>query len=71
MPTFRNTLSVPSSQAGRCDIYLPMKMEHTECSETSAYILQTPGYYQKESIQHIEHGESLKSRVVFFSISLC
>jgi len=30
-------------------IYLPMKMEQTECSETSAYKLQTP----KESIQHV------------------
>jgi hypothetical protein len=25
--------------------YPPMKMEQTECSETSAYIIQTPGYY--------------------------
>ena len=33
-----------------------------ECSETSAYKLQTPGNYPKESIQHTEHGESLKSR---------
>ena len=32
-------------------IYLPMKMEQTECSETSAYKLQTPGNYPKESIQ--------------------
>ena len=40
-----------------------MKMEQTECSETSAYKLQTPGNYPKESIQHTEHGESLKSRI--------
>jgi hypothetical protein len=32
-------------------IYLPMKMEQTECSETSAYKHQTPGNYPKESIQ--------------------
>jgi hypothetical protein len=38
-------------------------MEQTECSETSAYKLQTPGNYPKESIQHLERGESLKSRV--------
>jgi hypothetical protein len=38
-------------------------MEQTECSETSEYKLQTPGNYQKESIQHLEHGESLKSRI--------
>jgi hypothetical protein len=43
-------------------IYLPMKMEQTECSEISAFKLQTPGNYPKESIQFIEFGESLKSR---------
>ena len=40
----------------------PMKMEQTECSETSAYKIQTPGNYPEESIEHSEHGESLKSR---------
>jgi len=40
-----------------------MKMEQTECSETSAYEIQTPGNYPEESIQHTEHGESLKSRI--------
>jgi len=30
-----------------------MKMEQTVCSETSAYKIQTPGNYPKESIQHI------------------
>jgi len=40
-----------------------MKMEQTECSETSAYKIQTPGNYPEESIQHSEHGESLKSRM--------
>ena len=44
-------------------IYLPMKMEQTECSETSAYKLQAQGNYPKESIQHTEHGESFKSRL--------
>jgi hypothetical protein len=28
-----------------------MKMEQTECSETSAYTIQTPGNRQKERIQ--------------------
>ena len=28
-----------------------MKMEQTECSETSAYKIQTPGSYPEESIQ--------------------
>ena len=35
------------------NIYLPMKMELTECSETSAYKIQMPGNYPKESIQNI------------------
>jgi len=40
-----------------------MKMEETECSETSVYKLQTPGNYPEESIKHSEQGESLKSRM--------
>jgi hypothetical protein len=40
-----------------------MKMEQTDCSETSAYKIQTPGNYPEENIQHTEHGESLKSRM--------
>jgi len=43
---------------------LPMKMEQTECSETSAHKIQTPGNYPEENIQHTEHSESLKSRIV-------
>jgi len=39
-----------------------MKMEQTECSETSAYKIQMPGNYPEENIQHTEQGESLKSR---------
>ena len=50
--------------------YPPMKMEQTECSETSAYKIQTPGNYPEESIQHSEHDESLKSRkyVLVYSV---
>jgi hypothetical protein len=40
-------------------------MEQTECYETSAYKIQTPGNYPEENIQHTEHGESLKSRIFF------
>jgi len=40
-----------------------MKMEQTQCSETSAYKIQTPGNYPEENTQHTEHGESLKSRM--------
>jgi len=41
-----------------------MKMEQTECSETSTYKIQTPENYPEESIQHTEHGESLKSSIL-------
>jgi hypothetical protein len=37
-----------------------IKMEQTECSETSAYEIQTPGNYTEENIQCLEQGESLK-----------
>jgi hypothetical protein len=43
---------------------LPAYKDGTECSETSAYKIQTPGNYPEENIQHSEHGESLKSRMV-------
>jgi hypothetical protein len=39
-----------------------MKMEQIECSETSAYKIQTPGNHPEENVQHTEHGESLKSK---------
>jgi len=29
--------------------YLPMKMEQTQCSETSAYKIRTPGHYPKKA----------------------
>ena len=37
-----------------CSIFIGgyMKIERTECSETSAYNIQTPGNYPEESIQH-------------------
>jgi hypothetical protein len=40
-----------------------MKMEQTGCSETLAHKIQTPENYPEESIQHSEHGESLKSGI--------
>jgi len=43
-----------------------MKMEQTECSETSAYKIQTPGNYQEGNTQHTEQDESLKSRIILF-----
>ena len=41
-----------------------MNMEQTESSETSAYKLQMSGNYPEEGMQHSEHGESLKSRIL-------
>jgi hypothetical protein len=40
-----------------------MKMEQTECSETSAYKIQKQGSYPEENIQHTGHGENLKSGI--------
>jgi len=59
MPTFRTTLFRLHRRVGT---YPPMKMEHTECSETSAYNIQAPGNHPEESIQHSEHSESLESK---------
>jgi len=42
--------------------YPPVKMEQS-VPKRRAYKIQTPGNYQEESIQHSEHGESLKSSV--------
>jgi hypothetical protein len=46
--------------------FLLTKMEQIECSETSAYKIQTPGNYPEENIQHTrkEHRESLKSGII-------
>jgi len=45
----------------------PMKVEQTEYSETLAYKIQTPGNHPDDSIQHSEHGESLKSRKIKYN----
>jgi hypothetical protein len=47
--------------------YPPMKIE--QCSETSAYKIQTPGNYPKVNTQHSDHGESLKSIKTVISTS--
>jgi len=48
-------------------VHTPMKMEH--CSETSEHKIQTPGNHPEESIQHSEHGDSLKSRIHIYCLS--
>jgi hypothetical protein len=47
MPTFRNTLSVPSWVG----TYSPLKMEQTGCSETLAFKLQAPVNHPEQSIR--------------------
>jgi hypothetical protein len=46
--------------------YISAYEDGTECSETSAYTIQTPGNCSEESIQHSEQGESLKSNEISF-----
>ena len=43
--------------------YLPASEDGRDCSETSAYKIQTTGNYPDESVQRSEHGKSLKSRI--------
>jgi hypothetical protein len=68
-PTFSciNTLTIlkPSYYSS----YLLAYEDGTECSETSAYKIQTPGNYPEETIQHSQHGESLKSKLLVFKPS--
>jgi hypothetical protein len=51
----------------------PMKMEQTECSKTSAYKIQTPGNYPKESIQNTmrELCKSLGVELCHLNIEVC
>ena len=46
-------------------IHLPMEMEPIVSSETSAIRTQTPGNYPKRNNLHLEHGESLRTRLVW------
>jgi hypothetical protein len=46
MANFNEMLNVHSTHTRS-----PVKMEQTECSETSAFKTQTPGNYPKETIQ--------------------
>ena len=42
----------------------------TECSETSAHKIQTPGYEPEERIQHSKQGEMLTSQICFWFLRL-
>jgi len=53
-----------------------MKMEQTECSETSAYKIQTPGNYPEENIENKYVGVQVFTTVkihiaVFLVVTLC
>jgi hypothetical protein len=48
---------------GQFRIHLPMKMEQTQFSETSAIKHHTPENNPKGYTRHTENGESLKSRI--------
>jgi len=62
MPKFRNTLNTRFLKSSHSS-YLPAYKDGTECSETSAYKIQTPGNYPEESTQHSKQDESLKPRI--------
>jgi hypothetical protein len=45
-------------------IYLPMKVEQLECSETSAYKIQTPGGITQKKTYDIQYkAKGLKSKI--------
>jgi hypothetical protein len=46
-----------------------MKLEQTQCSETSAIKHHTPGNNPKDYTQHLKQGESFKSIGVFVGFS--
>jgi hypothetical protein len=54
----------PNNSQNLVILRLPAYEDGTECSEMSAYKIQTPGNYPEENIQHTEHGKSLKSRLI-------
>ena len=51
--------------------YLSAYEDGTECSETSAYKIQTPGNYAEESVQHLEHTAKVWNQEYFTLIYLC
>jgi hypothetical protein len=53
----------------RVDIHSPMKMEQTQCSETSDIKHHTPGNNPKDYTQLSEHGESLNQELYELSPS--
>jgi hypothetical protein len=52
--SYMDTPTIPQIQS--LFTFLPMKMEQTECSEKSAYKIQTPGNCPEENIQQTKQG---------------
>ena len=61
---FWNTVSSTSIGGLSFPLTPTMKMEETQCSETSAYKIQAPANHPKERIQLLGHGEGFKSRIL-------
>jgi hypothetical protein len=61
-------VSVPSSTGDEqvMTLHHLLKMEPTQCSETSAFNTQTPGKYPEDNLLLQQHGESLKNRPYIF-----
>jgi hypothetical protein len=51
--------------------YLPIKMEQTECYETSAYKIQTPGNYPEENIQLEVSMLYIKTQIFQQQVIIC
>jgi hypothetical protein len=64
-------IRIPQPFSNLVIIYLLAFEDRTECSETSAYKIQTPGNYPEEIIQRTEQGESLKSRRTLVFMDPC
>jgi len=54
-------VNCPASECRRFGTLCLFHEDETECSETSAYKIQTAGNHPEKKIQHSEHGEILKS----------
>jgi hypothetical protein len=51
--------------------FVTVCMAQTQCSETSAHKIQTPGIHPKERIQHSEHSTIMKSVCVSYNSDYC
>jgi hypothetical protein len=59
LPSFRINRAI--SSLSPFTLHHLLKMELTQCSETSAFNTQTPGKYPEDNLSLQQHGESLKT----------